>query len=323
MIVKWAAKRIGMSIAVLFLVSLLGFSIMHLAPGDPATAFYGGNVQTLTTFEKERINQAFGLNRSVSTQYISWLREALVGNFGFSSREGRPVLDIVMERVPNTLILFSVSMVFIIIFSIALGMKAGMNEGSILDKGLSIASIASSSLPAFWIGILLIWIFSVQLGILPSSGTADISGKSGFLDKCRHLILPAFVLIVTHVGIYARFLQENIKEEIKKYYCIVAKANGVSQKELNKGILRNASLPYLNYLGMTIPSFFGGSIIIESLFAWSGLGQLSVKATMTKDFPLLMGCILITGIIVVATMLIIDLLTFLLNPKLRQEEMGR
>lgn len=318
MTVKWIGKRMVMGAIVLLIVSFLSFFIMHAAPGDPATAFYGGNAQTLTTAEKERITQAFALDRPVLVQYGAWLAETLSGNLGYSSKEGRPVTTILMERLPNTLLLFGVTLFFIIIGSIWLGTVAGMKEGSLWDKGLSTVSIATSSIPAFWLGILFISFFAVKLSILPSSGTGDIGGDGGLLDKLRHLIMPAAVLILTHVGIYARFLQESIKAESRHYYVMVARANGVAEKEIRQGILRNASMPYLNYIGMTIPSFFGGSIIVESLFSWSGLGQLTVKAAMMKDFPLLMGGILCTGLIVVISLFIIDLLMYALNPKLRK-----
>ena len=291
---------------------------MHLAPGDPATAFYGGNAQTLSTAEKERISRVFSLDQPVIQQYGAWLLETVKGNLGISYKEGRPVSVILMERLPNTLLLFGVTMFFIVIGSIWLGTAAGMKEGSVWDKGLSTVSIATSSIPAFWLGILFISFFAVKLGILPSSGTGDIGGDGGMWDKLRYLTMPAAVLILTHVGIYARFLQENIKVESRNYYVMVARANGVAEREIRKGVLRNASIPYINYIGMTIPSFFGGSIIVESLFSWAGLGQLTVKAVVTKDFPLLMGSILLTGIIVVLTLFIIDLITYVLDPKLRK-----
>ena len=318
MTAKWIGKRMVMGAIVLLIVSFLSFFIMHAAPGDPATAFYGGNAQTLTTAEKERITQAFALDRPVLVQYGAWLAETVTGNLGYSSKEGRPVTTILKERLPNTLLLFGVTLFFIIIGSIWLGTIAGMKEGSLWDKGLSTVSIATSSIPSFWLGILFISFFAVKLGILPSSGTGDIGGDGGLVDKLRHLIMPAAVLVLTHVGIYARFLQESIKAESRHYYVMVARANGVAEKEIRQGILRNASMPYLNYIGMTIPSFFGGSIIVESLFSWSGLGQLTVKAAMTKDFPLLMGGILWTGLIVVISLFIIDLLMYALNPKLRK-----
>ncbi|QUW20833.1 ABC transporter permease [Sporosarcina sp. Marseille-Q4063] len=318
MTVKWIGKRMMMGVGVLLVVSFLSFFIMHAAPGDPATAFYGGNAQTLNAAEKERISRVFSLDRPVTAQYGSWLIETLKGNLGISYKEGRPVTTILMERLPNTLLLFSVTMFFIIAGSIWIGTIAGMKAGSIWDRGLSTASIATSSIPAFWLGILFISFFAVKLGVLPSSGTGDIGGEGGFWDKLRYLILPATVIIITHVGIYARFLQENIKEESRKYYVTVARANGVAEREIRKGILRNASFPYLNYIGMTIPSFFGGSIIVESLFSWNGLGQLTVKSVVTKDFPLLMGGIIFIGLLVVVSLFIIDLIMYSLNPKLRK-----
>jgi len=321
--VKWVAKRMMMGISVLFIISFLSFFIMHLAPGDPASAFYGGNAQTLNAAEKERISRAFSLDRPVIEQYGAWLQETMQGNLGYSSKEGRPVTSILLERLPNTLLLSSVTLLVIIIGSQWIGTVAGMKAGSLWDKGLSTMSIATSSIPSFWLGILFISFFSVKLGILPSSGTGDIGGDGGFLDKLRHLIMPAAVIILTHIGIYARFLQESIKAESSKYYVMVARANGVVESEIRKGILRNASIPYLNYIGMTIPSFIGGSIIVESLFSWAGLGQLMVKAVMVKDFPLIMGGILFTGLLVVLSLFVIDLIMYAVDPKLRKGAYSR
>ena len=321
MIAKWIGKRVVMGIMVLFIISFLSFFLMHAAPGDPATAFYGGNAQLLNAAEKARIYEAFSLDRPIIQQYSAWLSETLKGNLGYSSREGRPVSIILMERFPNTLLLFSVTMSSIILGSILLGTAAGMKTGSLWDRGLSIISIATSSVPSFWLGILFISLFSVKLGILPSSGTMDIRGDGGLLDRLRHLIMPASVLILTHVGIYARFLQESIKTESRNYYVVVARANGVAEREVRKGVLRNASIPFLNYIGMTIPSFFGGSIIVESLFSWSGLGQLTVNAVVTKDFPLLMGSLLFTGLLVVVSLFLIDCMMYAVDPKLRKGDL--
>jgi len=211
MTAKWIGKRVVMGAIVLFIVSFLSFFIMNAAPGDPATAFYGGNAQTLNATESERISRVFALDRPVYERYGAWLSETLKGNLGYSYKEGRAVTTILMERLPNTLLLFGVTMFFIIISSIWLGTAAGMKTGSVWDKGLSTISIATSAIPAFWLGILFISFFSVKIGILPSSGTGDIGGGGGFLDKLRYLIMPAAVMILTHTGIYARFLQESIE----------------------------------------------------------------------------------------------------------------
>jgi peptide/nickel transport system permease protein len=197
-----------------------------------------------------------------------------------------------------------------------------MRPGSLLDRGLSVFSIASSSIPAFWLGILFIYVFSVTLGILPSSGTRSLGGDGGFGDKMKHLIMPAAVIVLTHVGLYARFLQESVKSEVGSYYVMTARANGVEEREIRQGVLRNAFIPFLNYLGVTIPSFFGGSVIVEALFSWAGLGQLLVKSVMVKDYPLLMGSIMLTGLIVVISLFVIDVLMYMLDPKLRKGEVG-
>lgn len=321
MIAKWIGKRMLMGIFVLFLVSFLAFLIMYLAPGDPAAAFYGGNAQALNAAERERISEAFSLDQSFVQQYGAWLSETLNGNLGQSFKEGRPVLNIVFERLPNTFILSGTSLFFIVIGSIVLGSAAGIKEGSFLDKGLSVLSMASSAVPAFWLGIVFISFFTVTLGLLPSSGTGDISGNGGLADRLRHLAMPAMVLIISHVAIYGRVLQESIKAENRKYYVTVARANGVSEADIAKGLLRNASIPYLNYIGVTLPSFFGGTIMIESLFAWAGIGQLTVNAAAAKDFPVLVGSILVIGCFLVISFLIIDLMVYILDSKSRKEVM--
>lgn len=321
MIAKWIGKRMLMGIFVLFLVSFLAFLIMYLAPGDPAAAFYGGNAQALNAAERERISEAFSLDQSLVQQYGAWLSETLRGNLGQSFKEGRPVLNIVFERLPNTFILSGTSLFFIVIGSIVLGSVAGIKEGSFLDKGLSFLSMASSAVPAFWLGIVFISFFTVTLGLLPSSGTGDINGNGGLADRLRHLAMPAMVLIISHVAIYGRILQESIKAENRKYYVTVARANGVSEADIVKGLLHNASIPYLNYIAVTLPSFFGGTIMIESLFAWAGIGQLTVNATAAKDFPVLVGSILVIGCFLVISFLIIDFMVYILDSKSRKEVM--
>ena len=318
MIAKWIGKRVIMGTIVLIIVSFLSFFIMHAAPGNPAVAYYGGNAQTLSTAEKERIEHAFGLDQPILYQYGVWLREALQGNLGFSAKEGRPVATIIQERLPNTLQLVSLTLIIVAISSTWLGLQAGMKEGAFIDRGLSFVSIASSAIPPFWLGILFIMVFSVQLGWFPSSGVQDVRGDGGFIDRLNHLVLPLAVLVISHVGVFARFLQDNVKAENHSYYVQVARANGVPERQIRQMILRNAVIPYINYVGVTIPSFFGGSIVVETLFGWSGLGQLLVKSVMVKDFPVIMGSILIVGVVVVSCLFVIDVLMICLNPRLRR-----
>jgi len=318
MISKFILKRLAQSIIVLIFVSIISFIIINAAPGDPALALFGADAQKLTPVERRNINNSYGMDKPVLVRYLKWAGKIAKGDMGVSYREGRPVKKILKERFPNTLKLFSSAMLLIIVFSIILGIKGGLKQASLWDRGLSVFSIVLSSIPAFWLGILFIMFFAVNLKILPSSGTESLRGGGGFIDQMKHLILPTLVMALTHVGLYARFIQEKIKEESESYYVQVARANGMEERFITRGILKNAIVPYINYLGITIPAFFGGSVVIESLFSWSGLGQLSVKATVTKDYPLLMGCIMISGAIVVFCIMLTDIASLILNPKLRR-----
>ncbi|MHA6261008.1 ABC transporter permease [Sporosarcina sp. CAU 1771] len=316
---KWIIKRMAMGTLVLIVVSFFSFFLLDKAPGHLAASYYGGNSQTLTAAEIERINDTFSLDRPMIERYSGWLQEVAKMNFGFSSKENRPVTEILTERVPNTVLLVAISLVLIVSISLPLGLKAGMKPNTFLSKFIAVSSVVSSSIPAFWLGLLLIWLFTLTLGILPSSGMSSIGGNNGFIDRLPYLVLPVSVIVLSHVGLYARFLQDSVLAENDKYYVLVARANGVEDKLIERGVLKNALSPYISYLAMTIPSFIGGSIIIESLFSWSGLGQMLVKSVMSKDFPLLMGGVMAMGLFVVVTLFIADCILYFINPKLRKE----
>ncbi|MTK13952.1 MAG: ABC transporter permease [Clostridiaceae bacterium] len=319
MISRFIVKRIFQGLFVIFFLSILSFAIINAAPGDPATALYGPLADRLTTEERARINRNYGVDRPVTERYIKWAVSTVKGDLGVSYVEGRKVTTILSEKIPNTLILFLNSIVLILIFSLILGLKAGFNEDSLWDKFVSGLSVVFYSIPSFWLALLFIIIFSVQLGLLPSSGTKSIGGGGDILDVAKHLIMPVAVMVIAHVGAYARFIQEKVKEESNSNYVTAARANGMEEKKLMKGIVKNAIVPFINYLGITIPGFFGGSVMIETVFSWPGLGMLSVKAANCKDYPLLMGTIFITGVMVVISIMITDILELVVNPSLRKQ----
>ncbi|KZL92043.1 ABC transporter permease [Clostridium magnum] len=319
MISRFIAKRIFQGIVVIFSLSILSFAIINAAPGDPATALYGPLADRLTTEERARINRNYGVDRPVTERYIKWTNNMIKGDLEVSYLEGRKITDILKERIPNTLMLFLNSITLILIFSLILGLKAGFNEGSLWDKFISGISVIFYSIPSFWLALLFIIIFSVQFGFLPSSGNKSISGEGGIVDTARHLIMPVSVMVIAHVGAYARFIQEKVKEESNSHYVTAARSNGMEEKKLMKGIIKNALVPFINYLGITIPGFFGGSVMIETVFSWPGLGMISVKAANSKDYPLLMGTIFITGVMVVLSIIITDILELSINPSLRKQ----
>lgn len=319
MISRFIVKRIFQGVLVIFFLSILSFAIINAAPGDPATALYGPLADRLTTEERTRINKNYGVDRPVTERYVKWAKSTLKGDLGISYLEGRKVTDILKERIPNTLMLFSNSIILILILSLTLGLKAGFNEGSFWDKFVSSLSVIFYSIPSFWLALLFIIFFSVQLGIFPSSGIRSVDGDGNIADIAKHLVMPVSVMVIAHVGAYARFVQEKVKEESNSHYVTACRANGMGERKIMKGIVKNALVPFINYLGITIPGFFGGSVMIETVFSWPGLGMISVKAANSSDYPLLMGTIFITGVMVVISIIITDILELSINPSLRKQ----
>ncbi|GAA0740332.1 ABC transporter permease [Clostridium oceanicum] len=317
MILKFISKRLIQGIIVIGFLSIISFLIINAAPGDPAVAIYGGKADNLNKIERQRIVENYGLDKPVLERYIKWSSQMLKGDMGISYIEGRKVSHILKERIPNTLFLLISSIILIVIFSILFGIKAGFNKGSLWDRILNFFSIFFYCIPSFWLGLILIFIFSVSIRILPSSGNIAIDG-GGFIDRIKHLIMPVLSIVIIHVGAYARFISEKIKEEDNKYYVMVARANGVLENNIKKGILKNSIIPFINYLGINIPSFFGGTVMIETVFSFPGIGMLMAKSANSRDYPLLMGCIFVTGILVVLTIMIIDIIEIILNPHLRK-----
>ncbi|WP_251860185.1 ABC transporter permease [Clostridium sp. Marseille-Q2269] len=318
MTLRYIFKRLGQGILIIFFLSIISFLIINAAPGDPAVAIYGGKADRLNNVERSRIIKNYGLDRPLIERYIKWTGEMIKGDMGISYIEGRPVSEILKEKVPNTMVLFINSIFLISLISIILGLKAGFNEGSIWDKLLSVLSIVFYSIPPFWLALIFILVFSVYGGLLPSSGNMSVDGDGSFLDVAKHAILPISVIVITHVGAYSRFIQEKVKEENRSYYAMVARANGSLENNIRRGITKNALIPFINYLGITIPTFFSGSVMIETVFSWPGLGMLTVKAANSRDYPLLMGAIFITGVLVVLCMIVTDIIEIILNPHLRK-----
>lgn len=315
---SYIIRRLFQGVLVLLLLSILSFCIINAAPGDPAAALYGGQVDKLRREDRERINKNLGMDKPLLERYIIWGGNVLKGNLGKSYLEGREVSKIIMERLPNTLILSLTSLFLVIVIALRFGIKAGLNEGGIHDKMINYLGLGLYSIPTFYFALLMIIIFSINLKLLPSSGVTSIGG-GGFLDRLIHLILPSFVIPATHSLAYAKFVKERVQEENSSLYSYAARVNGMGEKRVVRGAVKNALVPFVNYLGTTLSSFICGSIVIETLFSYSGIGQLSVKAALTKDYPLLMGTVLISGVVVVIGILITDIIALLLNPLLRKQ----
>lgn len=298
-------------------MSVMAFALINAAPGDPAAAIYGGQMDKLTQAERERINNNLGLDQPLTLRYFNWLSEMLGGRMGNSYANGKSVNLIISERMPNTIILFSVSFLLTVIISMAIGLWAGLHPNTRLDRAITITSITINGIPSVLVAIGLIFVFSVSLKWLPSSGfTSVFSDTAG--DRLKHIVLPVVTIVFSHIGSFSRFIQEGMKEEMGSYYVAVARANHVSNRHIYFGTMKNALVPFINYAGTHVPSFFSGFVVVETVFSYPGLGNMIVGAIPVKDYPVLMGGILITGIVVIISMLAVDLLDIFLNPKLRK-----
>lgn len=315
--IKYIFKRVLQSVIVLFIMSVIAFALINAAPGDTAAAIYGGQMDRLTQAEKERINTNLGLDKPVAVRYYNWLSEMLAGRMGNSYANGKSVNLIVSERMPNTLRLFTVSFLITVVLSVAIGLWAGLNPNSGLDRAITITSITINGIPSVLVAIGFIFLFSVALRWLPSSGLSSVFSDS-VGDRIAHIILPVTTIVFSHVGSFSRFIQEGMKEELNSYYVAVAKANHVSKHHIYMGAMKNALVPFINYAGTHVPSFFSGFVVVETVFAYPGLGNMIVGAIPVKDYPVLMGGILITGIVVIISMLAVDIIDIVLNPKLRK-----
>ncbi len=314
---KYIAKRILQSVIVLFIMSVIAFALINAAPGEPAAAIYGGQMDRLTQAERERINTNLGLDKPLVTRYANWLTEMLGGRMGYSYASGQSVNDIIAARMPNTLLLFVVSFAMTVFISMAVGLWAGLHPNTHLDRAITITSITLNGIPSVLVAIALIFVFSVSLGWLPSSGASSLFAASPG-DRATHLVLPVITIILSHVGSFSRFIQEGMKTELKSYYVNVALANHASKSDIYRGAMKNALVPFVNYAGTHVPSFFSGFVVVETVFAYPGIGNMIVGAIPVKDYPVLMGGILITGVVVIVSMLAVDMIDLALNPRLRK-----
>lgn len=314
---KYIIKRIVQSVLVLLIMSIFAFALINAAPGNPAAAIYGGQMDKLTQVERDRINTNLGLDQPVVLRYCNWVGEVIHGRLGNSYANGENVNAILVERMPNTLLLFAMSFLVTVILAMTLGLWAGLHPNTPLDRGITVASIVVNGIPGVLVAIGLIFVFSVQLGLLPSAGIGSIF-MVGAGDRFRHLLLPVITIVLSHVGSFSRFIQEGMKEELCSYYVTVARANHVSRWNLYRGAMKNALVPFINYAGIHVPAFFSGFVVVETVFAYPGLGNMIVGAIPIKDYPVLMGGILVTGLVVTLSMLVVDLIDLALNPKLRK-----
>lgn len=311
---KRIINRLVQSILIIFFVSIICFLLVKSAPGDPVLTYVQPNMSESYIAQ---IREELGLTKPLYQQYFIWLHNILGGNFGYSLVNNRPVLPQILERLPATILLMGTSLILSVIIATPLGLFTGRHKNKFTDKIISFFSYIGISIPTFWFAIILIYMFSVHLKLLPSIGMHSESDRS-FSDMIRHLVLPCIVITFSNVAVFTRYIRSSTITELSSDYVMVQTAYGMSEFTiLFKHVLKNAMLPIITILGMSLQNIVSGAIISETVFAWPGMGQLAVNSVTTFDYPLIMAITLFTAILIVLGNLLADLLYSVVDPRIK------
>lgn len=313
-------RRILGAVPLVFLVLTINFLILHAAPGDPVFLFIQGGAGTTVEYV-EQVREMLGLDKSLGEQFIIFIRNIFLGDLGFSHFYQRPVIDIIAERLPITFLLVILSTIFASVAGIMLGLFAGTHPYSPVDRVNTVLAVIGYSIPSFWLGQLLIIAFSIHLDILPTGGIPmRFMGGGGFLDWFRHLVLPVLSLGFIQLALAARVMRASTLEVFGMEYIVAARAKGLKEIIiLFKHVLRNAVLPVLTVISVNFAFQFTGAMIIETVYSWPGLGRLMFESVFRRDYPVLMGLLLVTSVGVILVNLITDLLYAYIDPRIAYE----
>lgn len=313
----YLVRRILYTLPIAIGVSIICFALIHLAPGDPLSAVIpeGASPEVVA-----QIRNAYGFDQPLPIQYLGWIWRAINGDFGMSIMTRRPVMSEVAPAVVNTLILALAAVLLGFGLGISLGLVAGYTAGSYLDRAVTAFSVSGVSVPHYWLGMVLIVVFAVNLGVLPAMGMGAKGSATFALDwlSLRHLILPACAMSVIPAGIIARSVRGTVIEVLKQDYVQTLHAKGLPQRRVFVHVVKNAAPTVLAIMGLQLAQLLGGSILVETVFSWPGTGFLLNTAIFTRDLPILQGTILVLSMFFVAINLVVDLLQSVIDPRIKR-----
>ncbi len=315
---KYVLGRLLAMVPMLIGISLLLFILMNMAPGGPEYVIVG-DLERYSPRLVEQIRAEFGLDKPIHVRYGIWLGNALRGNFGVSTTTvgGVPVMELISERFLATIQLTGFSLLLSVIVAIPLGILSAVKRYSTMDKVITFTAFTGICFPTFWLGVMLILLFSVTLGWLPASGIAP-HGMRGVLGaRLMHSILPVFTLSAVQMGRYLRFTRSSILEVMREDYIRTARAKGLADRAvLFKHALRNAMIQIVTVIGLSLPALVGGSVLVETVFAWPGLGRLAVQAISRRDYMTVMGVQLVIATATLLANIVVDLVYALIDPRI-------
>lgn len=311
----YVIRRLLAAIPIALGVSMICFGLVFLAPGDPIQTLLPPDASAETV---EQLKRLYGLDRPLPVQYLEWLWRVMHGDFGRSIANGRPVIEEIRRSLGNTVLLATVAVLIAFSIAFVLGVIAGRKSGTWIDRVVTGVAVLGVSVPNYWLGIVLVIIFSVEMMVLPASGTAGDTFDPTSWEHLQYLVLPVITLSMIPVGIIARTTRSAVSEVMNQEFVVTLRANGLPEWRVLKHAIKNALPPVLAVMGLQFGTLMGGSILVETVFSWPGSGYLLSKAILTRDVPVLQGAILVLAMIFVVTNLAVDLFQSTLDPRIRR-----
>jgi len=322
---NYIVRRLVLLVPLLLGITLISFIVIHLAPGEPTDIQTQMNPQASSELQ-ERLRVQYGLDQPLYIQYGRWLGRLVQLDFGESfATDRRPVLEKIAERLPVTILLNVLSIVFILGISVPLGIISAIRRNSGFDRATTVLVFTGFAMPSFWLALLMMDWFGVRLGLLPVSGLKSLGYEylgwgDQILDRINHLILPVFVSAIGGLAGFSRYMRSNMLEVVRQDYILTARAKGLAERTvIYKHALRNALLPVITILGLSVPGLIGGSVIFETIFAIPGMGKLFYDGVMMRDYPLIMGILVIGAVLTLLGNLLADISYALADPRIRQQ----
>lgn len=308
-------RRLLQSLLLLALVSMIGFAILHLAPGGPLSQF--AQSAQMSQEDLDRIAGQLGLDRPLPVQYFDWVRRMLSGDWGRSFRDGMPVATVIASHLRATFELMAVSTLLAIALGCWIGILGATRRYSAFDMAATVGAMVALSIPTFWFGLIAIYLFSVELGWLPA-GNRQTIGDGSFLDVAHHLVAPTLVLALVETAVWARFMRSATLDVIAQDYIRTARAKGLPEARVMRGhAMRNALLPLITLAGLQFPTLLGGALVTETVFTWPGMGRLFLDSVEYRDYPVVMGILMLSAVMVLLGSLIADMLYAVADPRIR------
>jgi len=308
-------SRLIQSLVLLALVSVIAFAVLHLAPGGPLSQF--ALVPGMTQEQLAHISHEMGLDRSLPVQYWEWISRLLTGDWGHSYRDNQPVLAVIVGRLPATFELMLTAIVIAVLLGVSIGILGAVRRGSLFDTLATVGAMVALSIPTFWFGLVVIYLFSLKLGWLPA-GSRSTVGSESFGDYLHHLIAPAIVLALVEVAIWSRYMRGALLDVISQDFIRTARAKGLTEwTVMLRHAFRNALLPMIELGGLELPTLLGGALVTETVFTWPGMGRLFLDSLGYRDYPVVMGILMVSAVLVLLGSLMADLLSAAADPRIR------